>query len=84
MQLPRPSSLFVDFFCLPTPSEVSKRGPTSSRFLRLVAGHLVFHSMLISAGLGVGAMGLAASSDDRVSTIGIYSKTPRYVPCSHK
>ena len=29
-------------------------------------GHVVFHSLLVSVGLGLGAMGLAASSDDKV------------------
>ncbi|CAN0128167.1 unnamed protein product, partial [Laminaria digitata] len=34
-----------------------------------LAGHLVFHSLLVSVGLGLGAMGLAASSDDKAGEI---------------
>lgn len=34
-----------------------------------LAGHLVFHSLLISVGLGVGAMGVAASADGNAGEI---------------
>eukprot|EP00904_Undaria_pinnatifida_P002800 jgi/Undpi1/12520/HiC_scaffold_6.g02189.m1 len=34
-----------------------------------LTGHLVFHSLLVSVGLGLGAMGLAASSDDKAGDI---------------